>query len=60
MVATLSRAVENETKETDNDNKTAETATIDAHIDERLWARGYGTAQLWFKRVQKYLLSVMT
>ncbi len=28
--------VENETKATDNDNKTAETATTDAHIDERL------------------------
>ncbi len=28
--------VENETKETDNDNKIAETATTDAHIEERL------------------------
>ncbi len=28
--------VENETKETDNANKIAETATTDAHIDERL------------------------
>ncbi len=52
--------VENEAKELDNDNKIAETATTDAHIDKRLWARGYETAQLWFKRVQKYLLSVMT
>ncbi len=60
MVATLSRAVENEIKEMDNANKIAETATTDTHIDERLWARGYETAQLWFKRVQKYLLSVMT
>ncbi len=44
-----------ETKETDN--KIAESATTDAHIDKRLWARGYETAQLWFKRVQKDSLS---
>ncbi len=37
--------VENETKETDNDSKTAVTATTDAH------ALMYETAQLWFVKI---------
>ncbi len=34
--------VENETKETDNDDKTAETATTDARIDERMRQLSFG------------------
>ncbi len=38
--------VENETKETDNDDKTAETATTDACIDERMRQLSFGLKEL--------------